>query len=91
MKFKFNIDDKVRIVRKITKQEAEEWSNGWVSEMDDCVGKIGIIMQRNIWDLDGQCVEEYEIEVGYESWWYPIWVLEPEIRIGEQLQFSFMD
>lgn len=47
------------------------WDNTWVDEMDDTVGKIGVIVEDNL--KTGFMIE---IEDSNTSWEYPYYVLE---------------
>ena len=87
---KFKVGDKVKVMRASTKKERDLWGDSWMCEMSKTVGKVLTI--EYVYGDGYQ--EEYEYckyalaENGYA---YPEFVLQNEIRIGQQLLFSFME
>jgi hypothetical protein len=66
----FKVGDKVLIIRK-AKSHERDWENSWVEEMDNSVGKIGIVKHISTG-------LKYNIDVEYdgETLGYPSFVLE---------------
>ena len=78
---KFKIGDKVRVIR-IAKSRENGWDNSWVPGMNDYVGRVFKILKKDTGK--GVCL-------GDEHWNFPEFVLEPEIKSGDQLLFNFME
>ena len=84
-KSKYKIGDKVRVTR-IAASHKNGWTNSWNSCMDCCVGKLFSVVQdhkRSGYTLDTRAVTSCNYS-------FPEFVLEPEIKPGEQLEFDFM-
>ena len=90
MKPKFKVGDKVKVMRASTKKEHDLWGDSWMREMSKTVGKVLTI--DYIYHDDYQ--EEYEyckyalVESDYA---YPEFVLQNDMRVGQQLLFNFME
>jgi hypothetical protein len=41
------IGDKVKVVREITRMEDPSFSNSWVLDMTDNIGKVGVVTKLN--------------------------------------------
>jgi hypothetical protein len=83
---KFEVGDKVRILRASTDEEYDLWGDAWCdSWMGENIGKVLIVNDLQNWD---NCYEYCKYRLN--GYWYPEFVLENEIRVGEQLLFSFM-
>lgn len=79
---KYKIGDRVRVVRKVLREEFY-----WNPRMNDTVGKVYTILYIT---YQGWC--QLKTETGMEShnFFYLPESLEPEIAIGQQLEFEFM-
>jgi len=83
---KFKIGDKVRVLRASTSKEHNLWGDEWVSWMDVNIGKVLIV---NNLKNHGNHYKYYKYSL--DGCWYPEFVLERGIRIGQQLLFTFME
>ncbi len=82
----FKIGDRVRVTRKAESYE-NGWRNSWnEADMDRCVGKVFSILRNN--EKFGYVLETRFITDSDYS--FPEFVLKPEIKVGEQLEFDFM-
>lgn len=84
-KFKYKIGDKVRVTRIAASQE-NGWENSWPDIMDRCVGhvfEVTYVYGKSGIQLDTK-------DMTGSMYGFPEFVLEPEIKIGEQLEFDFM-
>lgn len=88
MKPKFKVGDKVRVLRASTEAEHDLWRDCWMPSMNYAIGKIMTVKYiGNTWE---DCLylkysfEEIDLN-------FPEFVLQKEIRTGEQLLFSFME
>lgn len=75
MNSKFKVGDKVKIIRKPTKRELENWSNSWTKEMDKFIGKTteitGIIYQ-----------DQYSVKCTWQTFPSCVFKLTDEENIG---------
>ena len=87
---KFKVGDKVKVLRASTEEEHDLWGDSWMGEMTKRVKQVLTI--EYIY-CDGY-QEEYDYckyimkEDGYA---YPEFVLQNDMRVGQQLLFNFMD
>ncbi len=84
---KFKVGDKVRVFRASTHAEERLWDDAWFTISMDCmIGKV--------YEIECVCDVQQEKEFttyvlgGYNL---PEFVLQNEIRIGQQLLFNFME
>jgi hypothetical protein len=83
---KFKVGDKVRVLRASTVAEHDLWHDSWEPSMNSAVGKIMTILYVD--SNDCSSYPKYSLEgMGMN---FPEFVLEKEIRIGQQLVFAFM-
>jgi hypothetical protein len=79
-KLKFEEGQTVRVCRKPTEQELDNWNDSWIFPMDNTVGKLYII---------GRAIEQERGENSYylkqTRYWYPECALSSPIGVGEQL------
>jgi hypothetical protein len=83
---KFKVGDNVRVLRASTNEEHDLWMDGWVTSMNNVIGKVMTIeyVNRNGDNL----YPKYRFkEIALN---FPEFVLEKEIQGGDQLLFAFM-
>jgi hypothetical protein len=83
---KFKVGDKVRVLRASTEEEYDLWRDSWQPSMNRVVGKVMTIIRvypNNCSPYPKYCLEGTGMN-------FPEFVLEKEIRIGQQLMFDFM-
>ena len=88
---KFKVGDRVRVMRASTDEEHDLWHDCWMPEMDDVIGKVMIITyvthDTDMWG-DSLYPKYNLLETGLN---FPEFVLQNEIRVGQQLLFNFME
>lgn len=82
---KFKISDRVRILRVSTNTERCLWGDDWCLWMDRNIGQVLVVNDLRNW---GSSYKYYKYHL--DGYWYPEFVLEKEIQIGQQLLFEFM-
>ena len=86
---KFKVGDKVKVLRASTKKEHDLWGDSWTCDMSKTVGKVLTIDYT--YDDDYQKKYEYcKYELVESGYAYPEFVLQNDIRVGQQLLFNFM-
>lgn len=85
---KFKVGDRVRVMRASTKTERDLWGDSWIKEINEVVGKVLTIdcIYCDGWQEKHEYCK-YGLEEG--GFAYPEFVLQSEIRVGQQLLFSF--
>lgn len=84
---KFKVGDKVKVLRASTDEEHDLWKDSWGHGMDKYIGKVlTVIAVLNTED----CYKAYKYCLSDIRLNFPEFVLQNEIRIGQQLLFSFM-
>ena len=84
---KYKIGDRVRIIRTITTEEHDLWWDVWIDQMDNFIGRVATIKGVYLWKDKSEFCRYTFKEFPFS---YPEFVLELEIKTGEQLEFSFM-
>lgn len=83
---KFKVGDKVRVLRASTEAEHDLWRDSWQRSMDRYIGKVlTVIVVLNTEDYY-KTYKYYLSDVGLN---FPEFVLEKEVRVGQQLLFNF--
>jgi len=82
---KFKVGDKVKILRASTEVEHDLWCDSWMPSMNCAIGEV---MTIEYVSSNGNLYPKYRFQEGGLN--FPEFVLENEIRIGEQLMFAFM-
>ena len=86
---KFKVGDKVKVMRVSTKKERDLWGDSWIPEMSGTVGRV-LTIDYIYCDNNQEEYEYCKYRFGESSYAYPEFVLQNEIRIGQQLLFEFM-
>ena len=86
---KYKIGDRVRITRASTEEEYDLWWDCWNREMTLTINRVVTICFIDMsGKRDGAKFCKYAFkETDYN---YPEFVLEPEVKVGDQLLFPFM-
>lgn len=81
---KFKVGDKVRVLRASTDEEYDLWRDSWMQRMSYVIGKVMTIVYV---DPNGNLCPKYRFkDTGLN---FPEFVLEHEIKVSQQLLFSF--
>jgi len=84
---KFKVGDKVKVLRASTAAEHDLWMDSWPPRMDKYIGKVLVVLEvlntENIY-------KSYKYHLSDVRLNFPEFVLQDEVRIGEQLVFDFM-
>lgn len=82
----FKAGQKIRVIRKATEQEENDYKCTWISpEMDNAIGKIGIV--KLVVHLNNVVIDFENNTNGISMWTYP----NPCVKLLEgQLMFDFM-
>lgn len=84
---KFKVGDKVKVLRASTNSEERLWCDCWCSpDMDGMIGKeyaIGHVRLYGNYEYPS-----YDLQDG---WRLPEFVLQSDIKVGQQLIFEFME
>jgi len=84
---KFKIGDKVRVLRASTDAEHDLWKDSWNFRMTKYIGKVlTVLVVLNTEDI----YKSYKYYLSDVRLNFPEFVLQDEVRIGEQLVFDFM-
>ena len=87
---KFKVGDRVKVMRASTDEEHDLWMDSWVPEMSKTVGKVLTI--EYVYGDDYQEENEYcKYALAESGYAYPEFVLQNDMRVGQQLLFNFMD
>ncbi len=89
-RLKYKVGDKVIISRASTDAESgygkdSLWSDGWTEEMDRDIGRIVTI--TSIFSGGRECY----IKEDNGKWGWPMFVMIPPVKVGQQLEFPFME
>ncbi len=84
---KFKIGDKVKVLRASTLEEYNLWRDIWESEMNEVIGRVAVIESVSF-SCDDCDYHKYMLSITH--YYFPEFVLQNEIQVGQQLLFDFM-
>ena len=87
---KFKVGDRVKVMRVSTKKERDLWGDSWVCGMSKTVGKV-LTIEYVFGDGYQEEYEYCKYALAESEYAYPEFVLQNDMRVGQQLLFSFME
>ena len=85
---KFKVGDKVRVMRASTDEEYDLWKDTWAGDMSEYIGKVLTVIEVLNTEDYYKAYKYYLSDINLN---FPEFVLQNEIRIGQQLLFNFME
>ena len=86
---RFKVGDKVKVIRASTDAEHDLWRDLWMTRMNNVIGEICVIIEcdsNKCWGFD-ELYPKYVLDKC--ELYFPEFVLQNQIRIGQQLLFDF--